>query len=132
MSTAAMTKYLAVKRSKCLAAIHCAKKDLGWDDDHYRAVLIGLFRKSSAGDLTVNEMKDLLDTMRRVGWNQKEQIDRQINALQYRAVEMASEMINGQARLAGLVKKICRVDRVEWCRDIGKLKKLLLVMERIG
>jgi phage gp16-like protein len=38
-------------RKRDLAAIHVAKKALGWDDDHYRGVLLDVCKVRSSADL---------------------------------------------------------------------------------
>lgn len=51
-----------------LARIHIAKKELGLDDDDYRAVLMRAAGKASSKDMTVAERNRVLDEMRRLGW----------------------------------------------------------------
>ena len=47
-----------------LAAIHVARKQLGLEDDDYRAVLERVTGKSSAGKMTVGEQGKVLDELR--------------------------------------------------------------------
>jgi len=56
---------------------------------------------------------------------------RQIEKLRTRAYEIAGKIENGEARLKGLAKKILGVDSIAWSRDVGKLKRLLAVLEKI-
>jgi len=54
-------------RSKDLARIHLAKKELGLDDDAYRTLLQGLVKKTSAADLTARERWHVLKALERLG-----------------------------------------------------------------
>lgn len=54
-------------RTKDLARIHLAKKELGLDDDAYRALLQGVTKKASSADLTAKERWTLLREMGRLG-----------------------------------------------------------------
>lgn len=51
-----------------IAAIHVAKKQLGLDDDTYRALLIRLTGKTSAGDMTETERNKVVSELRRQGF----------------------------------------------------------------
>jgi phage gp16-like protein len=50
------------------AAIHVAKKQLGLDDDTYRALLVRVAGKPSSKDMTPAEQNAVLDEMRRQGF----------------------------------------------------------------
>ncbi len=54
-------------RTKDLARIHMAKKELGLDDDAYRALIQGTTGKSSSGDLTPRERIKLLQALQQLG-----------------------------------------------------------------
>jgi phage gp16-like protein len=51
-----------------IAKIHLAKKDLGFDDDRYRALLMGVTGKSSCRDMTYLELVDVLDAFVKEGF----------------------------------------------------------------
>ncbi|PCI03870.1 MAG: hypothetical protein COB78_05815 [Hyphomicrobiales bacterium] len=51
-----------------LARIHIAKKDLGLDDDTYRAVLVRVTGKSSAGDMSPKEHQAVIDEFINLNW----------------------------------------------------------------
>ncbi|MHA7882775.1 gp16 family protein [Nitratireductor rhodophyticola] len=53
---------------KALAAIHVAKKQLGLDDDTYRAVLVRITGKNSAGTMNELEREKVLAELRRQGF----------------------------------------------------------------
>ena len=52
-----------------LAAMHVAKKQLGLDDDTYRAVCVRVTRKSSARDMTERERQAVVAEFRKQGFN---------------------------------------------------------------
>jgi len=54
-------------RRKDLARNHLSKKELGMDDDTYRALLQGLTKKTSAADLNAKERWAVLQEMARLG-----------------------------------------------------------------
>ncbi|HWQ10151.1 MAG TPA: regulatory protein GemA [Holophaga sp.] len=54
-------------RTKDLARIHLAKKELGLEDDAYRTLLQGLTKKASAADLTARERWHVLKELERLG-----------------------------------------------------------------
>lgn len=54
-------------RTRELAAIHVAKKQLGMDEDAYRDLLFALTRKRSAGELDQAERRRVLDHFRKLG-----------------------------------------------------------------
>jgi len=127
------------RREKLLAMVHIAKKELGMVDDDYRLILKREFGKYSARDLTELELGYLIDYFREKGWRPKGgnlkletgNLPNQIEQLRSRAWELAGKIENGDRRLKGLVKKILHVDRLEWSRDVGKLRRLLAVLEMI-
>ncbi len=41
---------------------------------------------------------------------------------------MAGALENGEKRLQGLCERICGVRVLEWCKDAGKLERLLKVL----
>ncbi len=47
-------------RKADLAAIHIAKKDLGWDTDHYRDILFSVCRVKSSAELDFTGRKRFL------------------------------------------------------------------------
>lgn len=60
------------QRRRELAAIHTAKKQLGLDDDTYRAMLAAETGKRSAGDLDAGERARVIERLRQAGFGRKE------------------------------------------------------------
>lgn len=59
----------AAARKTELAKIHIAKKDLGLEDDDYRAILKRVTGKASSGKMTTGERQRVLDELQKLGWN---------------------------------------------------------------
>lgn len=55
-------------RKSLMAKLHIAKKDLGLDDDTYRAMLESLTGKRSAADCTDRQLVMLVAALRKRGW----------------------------------------------------------------
>ncbi len=55
-------------RVKLLASVHIAKKELGLDEDGYRAIVLRVTKKHSAGDCTDAQLRLLLAEFRKLGW----------------------------------------------------------------
>ena len=123
------------QRKGLLAKIHIAKKDMCLDDEMYRAILAGKpFCVKSAGDLTFQGLEALVRHFKALGWQErplKKETASQVDALHERITEVAAQMENGEKRANGLCKTICRVERLEWCKDIYKLKRMLVILEKL-
>lgn len=130
-----MRDALAQQRQGLLAKIHIAKKDMGLTDDQYEAMLSGM-KVKSAKDLTILQLEKLVQYMMHCGWRpgksrKPKPVDAQINALKGRVQEASLGIPNGQERLPGLIRKICGVDSLIWCRNVNKLERLLAVIGKI-
>lgn len=127
------------RRRALLARVHIAKKALCLHQEDYEAILKG-FKAESAAELSIEQLDKLDRYMRRLGWKPRGRVmpprqDDEANkaaaraeALRERARKLAAQLDNGEARLAGLVRRVCGVERIEWCRDASKLKKLLAIL----
>lgn len=60
-----------MNRRALLAMVHCAKKDLGLDDDVYRTVLERVTGRTSAAELDDRDLSRVVDAFRRQGWQPK-------------------------------------------------------------
>lgn len=58
-------------RDPKLAQMHCARRDLGLDDDAYRAVLERATGKTSGADMTPAQRSAAVAEFRRLGWSAK-------------------------------------------------------------
>jgi len=125
------------RRNKLLALAHIAPKELGISDEDMRMILQREFKKQSRADLSEMELGYLIDWFRQHGWQGSSKLiahsskEGQVNILRTRAYEIAGQIENGEQRLKGLVRKILDVDSIAWSRDVGKLRRLLAVLEKI-
>ncbi len=55
------------RRTRLLAAVHAAKRDLGLDEETYRAMLTNETGKHSAADMSIKELNQVIDRMRKSG-----------------------------------------------------------------
>lgn len=69
-----------MNRRALLAAVHCARRDLGLDEETYRAVLERVTGSSSASRLTDGELARVLDTFREQGWKSPRSDERRAKA----------------------------------------------------
>jgi len=131
-------------RRALLAKIHIAKKALGLDDGLYRLILQEEFGVESSAQLTSREMGQLVARFESKGWQVGRSKDKgerikgegghvhdQCDALRERVGQMVLHSDFTPERLRGLTRKICRVDDIRFCRDAGKLKRLIVVLGRI-
>jgi phage gp16-like protein len=133
-------KAVAAQRRGLLAKIHIAKTDLGLTDDEYGAILKG-FKVESAGKLSIPQMENAIKLFKHYGWRpistkryrarRPDDEAFQAAALKERVEEEILLIKDGMLRLPGLVKKICGVDALIWCRDANKLERLLAVIGKI-
>lgn len=126
-----------VIRKKLLAIIHIAKEDLAWTDTQYRLMLSAAFDVPTAAALTNEQLQSVVDYfISKYGWTPKANKDkrsrtRQIDVLQQRAIEFVIQLPGGRHRFNGLCRKLCGVDKIQWCNDVAKLKRLLAAMGNI-
>jgi Mu-like prophage protein gp16 len=107
------------RRNQQLSKIHIAKKDLGLDDDTYRALLSRITGQSSAKDLSPLQVAKVLQEFERLGWKAKQGRDKPKPA-----ADKAKLVGKIEAQLAeagrpweygdGLAKRLYKVDRLEW------------------
>jgi hypothetical protein len=122
----------ARQRQALLAKIHIAKKELGLKSSEYEMMLAS-FKVASSADMTLSQLETLVKLMKRFGWKPRKSYReaKQAEALRNRCEEAAEQIRDGNVRLPGLVKKICGVSTLVWCRDTAKLKRLLAVLGKL-
>ncbi|PLP96027.1 regulatory protein GemA [Pseudomonas sp. FFUP_PS_473] len=107
------------RRNQQLSKIHIAKKDLGMDDDSYRAMLVRIAGKTSAKDLSPLQTANVLRELERLGWQPKRG-----RAKPKPAADRAKLVSKIEAQLAdagrpwaygdGIAKRLYKVEKVEW------------------
>jgi len=101
----------------------------------YRASL-KYYGVTTAAALSVSELEDLVDYFSALGFKKKVSgvrcqasgKRRIAEALHARILEEAEKIENGTARVKGLVKRICNVDDLSFCRNAKKLKQILKIV----
>ncbi len=104
-----------------LAKIHIAKKQLGMDDDTYRAVLLRVTGQSSAADLNAGERRRLLDCFRSLGFEPRESRrqhqgahSRKIRALWLELDKLGALRDASERGLAAFVKRQTGIEALDW------------------
>lgn len=115
-------------RQKLIRLIHVAKRDLGMDDDSYRAVLVKIGKKDSSSAMTVPELERTLEHMKRCGFKvhskgKKGQPSRPLatdpESRKIRALWLLLHMLGmvknpSEEALAAYVRRIVRADALQW------------------
>jgi len=112
-----------------LAKIHIGKTQLALDDDTYRAMLRRVGGVESAKDLTVEGATKVLKHMERSGFKPKASAKRRPRVAGPRTAQLGKieALLKDAGRsweyVNGMVKRICKVDAIEFCDDVmlGKL-----------
>lgn len=60
-----------ISRSKIIQLIHVARSQIGLSEEDYRAVLESTAGKSSCSEMTVSELEQVLDAMKKLGFKFK-------------------------------------------------------------
>ena len=120
-------------RQRELGAIHIAAKQLGMDDDVYRAMLRQVAGVDSAGDLDATGRRAVLDHLRRIGaaprgnqWRGRPKGDLSPQLKKIEALLADNGRPWGYAH--AVARRICKVERVEWC-DMAQLGKVIAALQ---
>jgi len=123
-----------------LAKIHIAKKELGLTDESYRDILHLHFKVDSASKLNDRQCTVLLNHLKALGWKPKHPAKGKRPFKAKGLAPLGKEALLGkiEAHLAerkihwnyahAMAKRICKVDRVEFC-DAEQLRKLVAAFE---
>lgn len=117
-----------------LAKIHIAKKDLGLDDDAYRTLLWTVARVRSAKDLDEYGRRAVLDHFRARGWKPavrgrggRSRLPADRQALRRKVDLMLNETGRPPAYGDALARRICKVERLDWCTP-EQLRKIVAAL----
>ena len=123
-------------RNLQLSKIHIAKKDLGLDDETYRALLVRVASVRSAKDLNPRQTDAVLAEFARLGW-EPTQVKKQGRKAPTAAPDRAKLVGKIEAFLAeakrswayadGMALRMFKVDRVEWL-DPAQLQKMVAAL----
>lgn len=125
--------------NKDYAKIHIALNELGLDDQNYRDILHWKFKAKSAKELDKRQIAVLLNFFKAKGWQPKRpsKAGRRPHTmtspgnkkrLMAKIEAHLSERSLPWAYADGMAKKICKVERIEFC-GIGDLLKLVAAFE---
>lgn len=129
--------------SSSIAAIHVAKRDLGLDDDTYRAKLANITGKSSVKDMTEAERQKVLTVFRSEGFKPKAERrpDGRLKLSGRYAGKLQALWIAGwnlgifenrdDAALEAFVKRQTGLDAVRFCRDPEDARKAIEALKAI-
>ncbi|MBW4484913.1 MAG: regulatory protein GemA [Tildeniella torsiva UHER 1998/13D] len=145
-------------RRKLIALIHVAKKQLAIDEGNYRMILDRVTGKQSCAEMSLAELNAVMDRMTQLGFVtnkpdkkpgkkklsppsrhkpdfDKTQIDL-IRALWINAYQAGAVRNRYESGLNAFVKRMTRVERVEWLRDPADCTKVIealkAMLERAG
>lgn len=127
------------QRTRELAAIHCAKRDMGMDEGAYRAMLYAVARVRSARDLDDAGRRRVLDHLRTRGWRRQpprrhhvgapHNIDRGERSPQLRKIEaLLADAGRPWGYAEGIARRMFRASRIAFC-DPGQLRSIIAALE---
>ncbi|BAV74135.1 putative Mu-like GemA [Pseudomonas chlororaphis subsp. aurantiaca] len=124
------------RRNLDLSKIHIAKKDLGLDDDTYRALLVRVAGVRSAKDLAPKQIGQVLAEFTRLGW-QPSKVKAKGRKAPAPAPDREKLIAKVEAFLAeakrpweyadGMAKRMFKVERAEWL-DPVQLHKMVAAL----
>ncbi len=111
-------------RRKEIAQIHVAKKELGLDDETYRAMLWAIARVRSSADLDWEGRKRVLDHMKAKGWkNNSKRRPEPAKGKKALVGKIRALLINhssgakSDAYADGISQRMFGVEKFTWCDD---------------
>ena len=129
------------QRKKDLAKIHIAKKQLGLDEETYRAMLQMVAGVESAADLTADGRRKVLAHLSKAGFKRGKGAAKypgrpdfdQLNDTGKRAMMEKVEAHLAEAKrpwayVHGMAKRMFKVERVQWCTP-GQLHRIVSALE---
>jgi phage gp16-like protein len=123
-------------RNLQLSKIHIAKKDLGLDDETYRALLARVAGVRSAKDLNPRQIGAVLAEFTRLGWESSpaKKHGRKTPAVALDRTKLVgkieaflAEAKRSWAYADGMALRMFKVERVEWL-DPGQLQKMVAAL----
>lgn len=113
-----MTTQYAMRRSQ-LAQIHIARKDLGLEEDTYRAMLMDVAGVTSSADLTAKGRRDVLARFESKGWKNKKHRAPEVTAEKAPYIRkigaLLADMKLPWSYANGIAKQMFKKQRVQWC-----------------
>lgn len=129
MSAAARFPLTPIRRAT-LAAIHIGKTSIGMPDDAYREMLERLTGERSAASVATGQLGAVMDELRAKGAKfskpfapRRTAIPADRAKLFSRVEALCKALGKGMDYADGVAKRVCKVDKVEWCtpEQLGKV-----------
>ena len=132
MKSAARTTANQDARQRLIRLIHVGKRELGLDDEIYRALLTGCVKKDSTSAMSVPELERVLERMKRSGFKVRVKSARppaqsrpgrplaqypearKVRALWLFLHQLGAVKNPSEEALAAYVKRIAKVDALQW------------------
>ncbi len=132
MKSAARTAANQDARQRLIRLIHVGKRELGLDDEIYRALLMGSVHKDSTSAMSVPELERVLERMKRSGFKVRVKSARppaqsrpgrplaqypearKVRALWLFLHQLGAVKNPSEEALAAYVKRIAKVDALQW------------------
>lgn len=132
MKSAARTAANQDARQRLIRLIHVGKRELGLDDEIYRALLMGSVQKDSTSAMSVLELERVLERMKRSGFKVRVKSARppaqsrpgrplaqypearKVRALWLFLHQLGAVKNPSEEALAAYVKRIAKVDALQW------------------
>ena len=132
MKSAARTAANQDARQRLIRLIHVGKRELGLDDETYRALLMGSVQKDSTSAMSVPELERVLERMKRSGFKVRVKSARppaqsrpgrplaqypearKVRALWLFLHQLGAVKNPSEEALAAYVKRIAKVDALQW------------------
>lgn len=113
-----------------LAAIHVAKKQLGLDDETYRAVLVRVTGKASAGAMNEAERRNVVEELRRQGFKPAKKglegpFAGKLQALWIAAYNLGIVRDRHDAAMLAFVKRQSSIDHTRFLQDAADARKAI-------
>lgn len=130
-------------RRAMVAKVHMARKELGLDEDTYRAALKRVTGKSSAGDMNDGELVRVLDDFKTKGWKAKagrpapaaHPVARKARALWISLAQLGVVRDPSERGLESFAKRQLGVERLAWAdqsQGYKLIEALKAMAERAG
>lgn len=123
------------RRRRDMAVIHIAMKQLGMDDATYRAMLWAVARVETSKDLDYTGLQRVIDHLKKRGFKSRHGRKPKVSADRTAQLAKIEALLTDAGRpwtyiTAGrpsLVKRICRVEQIEWANS-EQLAKLIAAL----
>lgn len=129
------TKKQTAYRSQFIKLIHVARRDLNLDEPNYRAILFAQGGNESLAAMPIDGMKKVLDYLKAQGFKvRKTKTDRKqatgkdagkVRALWLFLHELGAVRDPSEAALTAYVKRIAKVDDVQWMRSGHRVETVI-------